>query len=249
MTGPRFVGLDLAWGERARTGIAVLDADGRLDRSTSVRTDDEIAEFLGDYATDRGIVAAIDAPLIVPNESGSRRCEKEITAAFGRFHAGAYPSNRGRPQFVPEPRAARLARRFGWNVDPETPVTAHVALALEVYPHPAMVTLLGLPRVLPYKGKGRRTVASRQAAFTELRDRMEQHVGALLHLGAHARWAHIRSEVATATRPVDLDRVEDEVDAIWCAYLAWAWVHDRGMLHVYGDATEGYIVAPLPPSA
>ena len=39
----RFLGVDLAWGERNRTGLAVLDGAGRLIASTAVHTDAEIA--------------------------------------------------------------------------------------------------------------------------------------------------------------------------------------------------------------
>jgi Holliday junction resolvase RusA-like endonuclease len=41
--------------------------------------------------------------------------------------------------------------------------------------------------------------------------------------------------------------VEDELDAIVCAHLAWLWHHRRSSLEVYGDVDVGYIVAPPPP--
>jgi len=41
-----FVGIDLAWGERQPTGLAVLDADARLLHLATVRTDAEIAASL-----------------------------------------------------------------------------------------------------------------------------------------------------------------------------------------------------------
>ena len=44
----------------------------------------------------------MDAPLVVPNETGQRIPERLIGRAFG-----------GEP-----PRAMRLAERFGWVVDP-----------------------------------------------------------------------------------------------------------------------------------
>ena len=245
----RCVGIDLAWGERARTGVAVLDPEGRLVRSASVRTDDEIADVLGTDAQTPGLVVAIDAPLIVPNESGQRPCEREITRLFGRFHAGAYPANRGRPAFHPEPRAARLAQRFDWIIDPAVrPGPAH-SVAIEVYPHSAMVSLFHLERVLPYKGKRGRTVASRRVAFGSVLDGIEAECGALLRLSESTRWSELRHQVATATSPVDLDRAEDEVDGILCAYVAWLWAYRPSSLIVVGDAAAGYIVTPPPPTS
>ena len=40
--GVHFVGVDLAWGERSPTGLAVLDAGPRLLHVSAVRTDDEV---------------------------------------------------------------------------------------------------------------------------------------------------------------------------------------------------------------
>jgi hypothetical protein len=54
-------------------------------------------------------VAAVDAPLVVPNETGRRPCEALVGQWFARFGAGAYPANRGNPCFLPQPRGARLA--------------------------------------------------------------------------------------------------------------------------------------------
>jgi predicted RNase H-like nuclease len=242
-----YLGIDLAWGERARTGVAVLDATGRLVTSTSVVSDDEIVDALRPWTSAPGLVAAVDAPLVVPNLTGRRPCEAQVSAAFGRFSAGAYPANRSNPLFAGEPRAARLARRFGWQIDPATPLTPSTGLALEVYPHPAMVALFGLETVIPYKLKAGRELPGLRAAYARLLDHLEETCGRRLGLQQHRRWAELRSTASGAVRKSELDRIEDEVDAIFCAYLAWLWVHERGSLTVWGDVHEGYIVTPHPP--
>lgn len=53
--------------------------------------------------------------------------------------------------------------------------------------------------------------------------------------------------MATNPGPGEFDRVEDELDGIVCAHLAWLWHRRRSALHVYGSYAEGYIVAPPPP--
>src|SRR5579875_1032783 len=98
----RYLGLDLAWGERGRTGVAALDEAGRLIASASVRTDDEIAAFAAGHAPGP-CTAAIDAPLIVPNAAGRRPCEAMTARLYGRYHAGPYPANRSSRLFDPEP--------------------------------------------------------------------------------------------------------------------------------------------------
>nr|WP_297429397.1 DUF429 domain-containing protein [uncultured Actinotalea sp.] len=246
------LGIDLAWSHRNRTGVAALDDDGILVASASVRTDDEIAAFVGTHARGAVVVAALDAPLVVPNATGQRPCEAQVTREFRAFHAGCHPANRSWPWFDP-PRAEVLARRFGWDVDPATPPARNTSVAVEVYPHPAMVTLFDLDTVIPYKQRGpRRDVPHLRVALGELLTQMEQHCEEPLRLGASPRWAALRRAVATATRKVDLRIVEDEVDAIFCAYLAWRWAGRATTgdpwLRVVGDAAAGYIVVPAPPA-
>ncbi|WP_299449176.1 DUF429 domain-containing protein [uncultured Serinicoccus sp.] len=237
-----FVGIDLAWNDRARTGLAALDDDGRLVASASVRSNTEIDTWLDRHTSDLPDVVAVDAPLIVTNPDGQRPCERMITAAFGRYDAGCHASNLSKPYFDP-PRAQLLADRRGWNPDPGS---NGPGVCLEVYPHPAMVGLFHLGRILPYKGKGGRTVEVRRAATLELLDRMEGLDQ--LEVVENERWLQLRRTADEASRPMHLDGIEDEIDAIFCAYLAWSWRHRREDLEVYGDTTSGYIVAPPPPT-
>ena len=78
-----FVGVDLAWGDRKPTGLAVLDDDGRLVHVSAARSDDEIAEALAPYVEGDCLVA-FDAPLIVTNAdrepAGRSRAEQGLRA-------------------------------------------------------------------------------------------------------------------------------------------------------------------------
>lgn len=240
------VGIDLAWGPRARTGLAVLEPTGRLVESCTVVTDAEISEVIVRMPGDH--VAAIDAPLIVPNDTGRRDCEAEVGRIFGAYSAGAHPANRSRPYFNP-PRGARLADRFGWSLDPGDRPGSGRSTAIEVYPHPAMVSLFGLGTVIPYKDKPGRDLPSLKAAFAVLLDHLERVAGPVLALSDSERWAQIRTIAADAQRKSELGRLEDEVDAILCAYLAWLWATDDSRMEVLGDLRRGYIVIPGRPVA
>ena len=76
---------------------------------------------------------------------------------------------------------------------------------------------------------------------------MERHFPGL-DLEANGRWEALRALAAGAQRKVELERIEDEVDAIVCAHLAWLWTHRPHALRVYGDVGTGYIVAPPSPA-
>ncbi|MGL4174214.1 MAG: DUF429 domain-containing protein [Actinomycetota bacterium] len=233
-----YVGIDLAWRDRARTGLAVVDQTGALLTCGSVRSGQEIDNWLKEHAPSPGVVA-IDAPIIVTNSSGRRACEHLVSQAFGRFDAGCYPTHRGMPTMNP-PRAEGLAARHGWSLSPANQARP---LCFEVYPHAALVGIFRLGRILKYK---RGKFESRQRAFTDLLALITTLD--VLVLPQCARWLELVTQVNQAMRPVDLDQVEDEIDAIICAHVAWRWVHDPGSLQIYGDAHSGFIVAPPPPT-
>ncbi|WP_376918053.1 DUF429 domain-containing protein [Agrococcus sp. GCM10030264] len=233
--------MDLAWGPRNRTGLAAVDERGALVASASVHGDDEIVAWIERHAPRTGVVA-IDAPLVVANVTGSRACEQLIQAAFGRFDAGGYPSNTSNPHFDP-PRALTLAKRLGLGIDPEASLREHVAI--EVYPHPAMVGLFELGRTLKYKRK-KQGFETQHAETVRLLDLMEGLE--VLRLRSSVDWARMRDAVERSATAGSLGKVEDEIDAIFCAHLAWLWSQGAANLEVYGDVQNGYIVAPPPPT-
>ncbi len=89
-----FVGLDLAWGERNQTGVAVIDPGGRLLHVGAAQDDASIEATIAPYVGEECLVA-IDAPLIVKNETGARPCEAALNRDFTTFDAGARPAYSG----------------------------------------------------------------------------------------------------------------------------------------------------------
>ena len=149
-----FVGVDLAWGDRKPTGLAVLDDGGHLVAVSAADTDDAIGAALAPYVRGDCLVA-IDAPLVVRNATGNRPCEAALNRDFARFDAGAHPANTRKPEFATEPRGARLARALDLDIDPQSRARRR---AIEVYPHPATVALFRLGRTLKYKNKPGRSL-------------------------------------------------------------------------------------------
>ena len=228
-----FVGIDLAWGERQRTGLAVLDDAGRLVHLSSVHTDEEIRDALAPY--DGPVLAGIDAPLIVTNPTGSRIAEQELNRDFRSFEAGAHPSNTGKPEFANGTRGARLCRLLRLDMDPRS---GRERRALEVYPHPATVVLFGLRKTLKYKDKRGRTLDTMRAELLLLMTHLERIVP------MNRAWQALRADVEGATRKSELGRAEDQVDAVVCAYVALFAARWPERVTTYGDFERGYIVTP-----
>jgi predicted RNase H-like nuclease/ppGpp synthetase/RelA/SpoT-type nucleotidyltranferase len=234
-----FVGVDLAWGDRQPTGLAVLDEDAHLLHVSTVRTDEEIRTALTPYVEGPCLVA-IDAPLIVANPTGSRPAEQELTRDFRRFEAGAHPSNTGKPEFANGTRGARICKMLGLDMDPRS---GRKRRAIEVYPHPATVVLFGLGKTLKYKAKPGRSLDLLRSELLLLMDHVERLVT------TERTWRDLRTQVETATRKVDLRHVEDQVDAVVCAYVALYAERWPERTTTYGDFERGYIVTPTLPDA
>ena len=239
-----FVGVDLAWGDRKPTGLAVLDDGGHLVAVRVADSDDAITAALAPYVGGDCLVA-IDAPLVVRNASGNRPCEAALNRDFARFDAGAHPSNTRKPEFREEPRGARLARAMGLDIDPASTARRR---AIEVYPHPATVALFRLGRTLKYKNKPGRSLEQLRAELLSLVHHLEGLADAPtpLHLD-HPAWRELVTQVEEARSKADLRRAEDPVDSVVCAYVALFAEREPQLTTTYGDLANGYIVTPALP--
>ncbi|MFC7495458.1 MULTISPECIES: DUF429 domain-containing protein [unclassified Nocardioides] len=229
-----YVGIDLAWGQRQRTGLAVLDVDGHLVHLSSVHTDEEIRDVLAAYVEGACLVG-IDAPLVVTNPTGSRVAEQELNRDFHQFEAGAHPTNLGKPEMADGPRGAKVCKLLGLDMDPRS---GRQRRAIEVYPHPATIVLFNLSKTLKYKDKRGRTIDSLRAELLLLMDHVERLVP------PDPTWRALRTQVEEATRKSELGRAEDQVDAVVCAYVALMAHRWPARMTTYGSFEQGYIVTP-----
>jgi predicted RNase H-like nuclease len=238
-----FLGLDLAWSERNPSGLAVLDARGRLiEVHANLRGDADVLAWIRRWLRPTSVLG-IDMPTIVNNAGGARACERELAQAFRRYDAGPHPANRARPHFAAGGRARALLdqlRADGVSENLRMRPGQPGRFAFEVFPHPAHVRLFGLDAIFRYKKKPSR-------AWPRVLSEWKTYRGALARL-------------AKADPPLVLDRRiparverarykvwDDTLDALTCAYVAaylWRWGLEPDATHVYGDATDGYIVVP-----
>ena len=241
----RFVGVDLAWGGRRPSGLAVLDPDGAVVAEGWATSDEELSGFLADHDLG-GAVVALDAPLVVGNPAGTRRgCEAELQRRYGRVGAGPYPTNLtllgGRV------RAMELVRRSGrpYLTVPRDPGRGDGWWAVEVFPAPALVELGGLGRAVRYK-KGPPEL--RRAGLRAVAGVLGGLAGAgpPLRLDPAGTLARELGRL-DGLRGAGLKAVEDLADAHLCAYVGlWWWAHGPAATLVAGDDATGAILVPRP---
>ena len=239
-TDAMFLGVDLGWyGKPSGLASVALNRDGltlrHVTRLEHIEDTPGILHWVeSQAASSPSIVIAVDAPLVIPNLTGIRDAEREVNSDFHRFHAGCHPANLGRP-FAQNVlsfshRLADLGFRHGAALTPRQ----HGRFQIEVHPHAAAVNLFDLPRIVKYK-RGRR--AERATELRRLRRLMLQRLPLL------------EPPLCLRLPPIpntgNLKPVEDQIDAVLCAYIAahwWFWATERN--RVYGTAETGYIVVP-----
>lgn len=245
---PVFIGIDLAWKSSNPSGGAVI-RDGRLVAHTGGLGDNgEIVAFVAEHlAQTGGAVVAVDAPLRVPNQTGSRLCDTALSADWRRFHAGALPANRERLAedgvVRGEALTAELVRELRFAEAASIPRRTQARLVCEVFPHPAHIALFGLERILKYK---RGSVDERRAELTRYQTllrglrKAEPPLKGTKNLLVGVDVAGLRGRV--------LKEYEDTLDAITCAYVAaYLWEHGPKAAVSYGTLAEGSILVPALP--
>jgi len=241
----RCIGVDLAWGWRRPSGVAVLDPDGRVVDEGWATSDDELSGFLAAH-DQGGAVLAVDAPLVVTNPAGtSRECEKELQRRYGRVGAGPYPTNLG--LLGGRVRAMELVGRSArpYLTVPRDPGRRTGWWAVEVFPAPALVELGGLEGAVRYKKgppEARRAGLRAVAAVLGGLARADPP----LRLDPAGRLARELGRLERL-RGAGLKAVEDLADAHVCAYAGlWWWAHGRAATLVAGDDATGAILVPRP---
>ena len=98
-------------------------------------------------------VLAVDASLVVKNATGQRRCETLVGKDFGRYHASCHTTNLTKPYARTGERLIAALKPHGFIHDFDLSSTQHRGgrWLFETYPHPSMVRLFELNRIIAYK--------------------------------------------------------------------------------------------------
>ncbi len=240
----KFIGIDLGWRSQP-SGLCSLEwIDGQLQLLDLDRKE-AIADILTwidqSVKPDEPAIIAVDAPTLIPNATGSRLPDKLSHKYFGKYHAGCYPANKNLPF---------SDRTVNFGLELESRGFAHAPTIepqklgryqIEVFPHPAIVNLFNLERILKYK-KGR--INERRLELIKLQNYL---LNIFPSLSPSLRSLRLSGSfpLEIPTTGAALKATEDKLDSLICAYVAaywWYWGEQRNL--VLGDRTTGYIIVP-----
>ncbi len=241
----RFVGVDLAWAEDRgaaatnESGVAVIDGSGEVLDAGWTRGLDQTLAWIEAAVAGGEALTFVDAPLVVDNPRGQRRCETQVGQCYGRWHVSANTTNLGSPRQAGV-GLLRLLMARGWAYHDgfDGPPTGGRVVS-ECYPYTTLVGVVELgyhhdgqrPR---YKRRPKRLpVAQWRPIRASNCDDLIRRLAALdgadppLRLRSHPR----TEELASQASPSD-DRTykhrEDLIDAVVCAWTAALW-HRHGL--------------------
>ena len=262
------LGVDLAWGEGSatrpakETGLVALTATGEVVAAGWCRGLDAVVAWVTEVVGDaRDVLVAVDAPLVVTDETGQRACETQVGQRYGRWRVSANTTNRRSPRLAGVALLARLealgfAGTDGWDGPPR-----EGRWAFECYPYTTLVGVAELGYDVERPRYKRKPKALRAAEFRPLRAQacaeLVRRLARLetadppLRLGTHPETA------ALLDGPVPLADVpykhrEDLLDAAVCAWTASLW-HRHGLdrCQVLGEpegpGRAATIIAPARP--
>jgi predicted RNase H-like nuclease len=254
------LGIDAAWTEHEPSGVALIHGDHEewtavsvapsydsfVAASKGVPVDWSTRKFAGSPPQIRELVeaarrftpaelcvVAVDMPMATISFETRREADSAISKAFGGRGCATHSPNAARPGTL----GASLSRQLSAEGIPLA-TTSHVhpdlPRAIEVYPHPALLALLGRDYRVPYKvsksikyWKGT-SIAERIARllveFREIQAALELSLGKVpIDLpGAEG-----------VTTLSSLKSYEDALDAVVCAWVGMHFVN--GTAAAYGD--------------
>jgi len=231
-----FIGVDLGWYGKP-SGLASARLEGstlRLRNIARLEGVDEILDWIQTEAGSGSAVTAVDAPLVIRNQTGIRPAERELNADFRRFHAGCHAANLGRLFAQKVIAFSRQLEALGFSHGTSMTPRQAGRFQIEVHPHAATVSMFGLDRIVKYK---RGTREQRARGLRRLRNLATSRLSALN--------PSLSARLPAVPRTGSLKPTEDKIDAVLCAYIAahwWRWSTQRNRL--YGDQDNGYIVVP-----
>jgi predicted RNase H-like nuclease len=233
-----YIGVDLAWGEGTatkaakETGLVIIDDSGTVLDAGWARGIDQVVEWLVAHSTP-GDVIAIDAPLVVENATGIRKCEREVAQRYGQWQVYANPSNLGRPWFGGVTLRKRLEALGFVYTDGRTPPHPDQMQFFECYPYTTLVGApefgyeIERPRYKRFNSALPNPAARRDFRATEC-DELLQRMSRLtdaspaLNLRSHPVTAILLNERSPLVDAAYKHR-EDLLDAALCAWTAALW--------------------------
>lgn len=239
----RLAGIDLAWKGKKRTSAAAFGhLDGSCLRLTKIHPAVKCLARLMSIIDleDKLLGLAIDAPLIINNESGQRGCERELGREYGARGASCHSSNLG---LYPDSAGVRLSLYLKGRGFEHLRNAARGKFQIECYPHPAIIEIFSLERRLRYKkGNVSEKIQGQMELSKLIRTLGKSQVISLVV--SDECYEFLEEEHIGSLTGVNIKVNEDVLDSIICLYICALFTTSTKPTKTYGSVKDGYIYVP-----
>jgi putative endonuclease len=201
--------IGLAWGEKNLSGFCVLEQGKNKLKILDIKLIKSIDEILNEIQKYKKfkVFVGVDAPLVVPNETGNREIEKKFNKDFAKYKISMLPVNtKLLTKYSPKIRSEELFLKLT-NLGFKRDYNANKVI-FEVYTHSTIAICFNNHKILPYKRKkGRNTefIKHQLSIYkTYLQKVLYKH--------------EILDSNIELLRGQSLKDYEDKLDSITCAY-------------------------------
>jgi predicted RNase H-like nuclease len=254
------LGIDAAWTARQPSGVALVCSAGSGYRCVGVAPSydsfralargvpvdwqapvkgsmpdpedllDAARRLLGGGPVD---IVTVDMPLATVPITGRRASDNAVSRAFNRRHCATHSPSAVRPGPIAAAIRDGFARQGLRLATAMTPAGTMPAL-LEVFPHPALLALLGRPMRVPYKVAKLARYWPDLDRARRLRRLLREWRAILAALARRIDGVAIPlPRAASALSLAALKRYEDALDAVVCAWIGTMYA--EGKVKAYGD--------------
>jgi predicted RNase H-like nuclease len=180
-------------------------------------------------------VVTVDMPLATVPIAGRRAADSAISRVYGGKGASVHSPSAERPGIISD----QLSKDFTAAGFPLATSTTPVGIPkrlVEVYPHPALITLTGASYRLPYKVSRSRKYWPDSSPAERRANLLAQFKGIIAALSMQIRDIPFELPDPTSVVTVSgLKRYEDSLDALVCAWVGAKYL--AGEAKPYGDQT------------
>ena len=230
-----FIGIDLAWGDKNLSGFCALELSTSEKTSKPklkildvklIKSIDEILQEIDKYK-EHQVYVGVDAPLVIPNETGNREIEKNFNKDFSSYKISMLPANRKiLKKYSPNIRSEELYTKLD-SLDFKRDYASNKVL-FEVYTHSTIAMLWNDHKILPYKRK-----KGRDTAF--IKEQLSIYTKYLKKAVASHK---LFKEDIPLMRGQKIKDYEDKLDSITCAYSMYHCLYyDKKFYQVDGKDT------------
>ncbi|WP_411842422.1 DUF429 domain-containing protein [Salinicoccus sp. HZC-1] len=240
-----FIGIDLAWTYKNETGICVISESGAVEHlDARVYSNEEILKIIEHYSEEKMCIA-IDAPLIVNNEDGSRGAEGELMRSRIHGHRlSAFNSNRNYfTRIFGDIRGETLMQLIRSEF-PDIRIGFDNSESNIVETFPTGICCGLFPEIYPIKYKRKPKVA-----FEKTCRQMDVLLGRLREIETS------EGHISGLTSKLEMDsfiltrkmhkHVEDKIDAFLCAYGMYSISKGLAEGRMFGTVEDGFILVPV----